>query len=246
MARPKEPPRIERRGGRRKWYIRDGDSWISTGSEDEGPARQVLADYVRLQAEGECQTVSGLLDARLESLRGKARYEVVRYLIPRLKAHFGPLRPDQVDENTIAAYVAMLPGKGRSDLEELKAALPEQFKKSVKLPATGAPRSLFLTGEQQVELLAAASRFHVRLFIIIALNTGARHGAILDLTWDRVAPDFSWVDFNDPAKPVTNKRRVVVPCSPELRAALSDACDPLDGLAVVGLGRIGRYVVGLG
>ena len=163
------------------------------------------------------------MDARLESLTGKARYDVVRYLIPRLKSHFGPLRPDQIDERTIARYVAGLPGKGRTDLEELKAALPASFKKAVKLPPTGAPRTLFLTAQQQTALLEAATRYHVKLFILIALNTGARHGAILDLTWKRVAPDCTWVDFSDPAKPVTNKRRVVVPCSPELRAALADA-----------------------
>lgn len=57
-----------------------------------------------------------------------------------------------------------------------------------------------LAPDGQRALRDSADRFHVRLFILIALNTGACHGAILDLTWNRVGADCEWVDFGNPAK----------------------------------------------
>lgn len=227
MPRKRRDPYLKRRPGRRSWYIWDGDAaggWISTGCADEGAARQVLADYLRAKATGPIETVGDMLDARLESLEGKARYEVARYLIPRLRAFFGPLRPDQIDEHLCRRYVETLPhSKGRSDLEELKAALPDAWKRHVQLPKPGPPRTRFLSPEQQSRLLDAAGTHHLWLYILIALSTGARNGAILDLTWDRVADDGAWADFRNPALPETNKRRTIVPVSEPLRSALLDA-----------------------
>jgi integrase len=53
-------------------------------------------------------------------------------------------------------------------------------------PAAVKARDRYLTKEERDQLLESIETPHVRLFVILALTTGARMGAILDLTWDRV------------------------------------------------------------
>ena len=61
---------------------------------------------------------------------------------------------------------------------------------------------------------------HIRLFIRIALTTGARRGAILGLTWNRVDLQRGRIDFQDPEKVITKKRRTATPIDDQLIAAL--------------------------
>jgi integrase len=49
------------------------------------------------------------------------------------------------------------------------------------------------------------------LFLLIALNTAARKHAILSLRWERIDMTARRIDFRDPDRPVTKKRRVMVP-----------------------------------
>lgn len=58
----------------------------------------------------------------------------------------------------------------------------------------------------------------VYMFLVLALFTGARRNAIMDLTWDRVDFENNTVDFRTKTK--TTKRRVIVQMMPELRAIL--------------------------
>jgi integrase len=53
----------------------------------------------------------------------------------------------------------------------------------------------FLTRAEADHLLAAHKARHLRLFVEIGLHTGARHGAILALTWDRVDLIERVIDF---------------------------------------------------
>ena len=58
-------------------------------------------------------------------------------------------------------------------------------------------------------MLRSAHRPHIKLFIIIAMTTGARKGAVLDLTWDRVDMDGGVIDFHNPEMFITKKKRSV-------------------------------------
>ncbi|WP_375594601.1 helix-turn-helix domain-containing protein [Algihabitans albus] len=102
--RKAEPPRLKKLPGRRKFYIIDGPEKLSTGCEDEAQTRQALANYVNAKgAVEDGATVGELLDARLRQLRqdGKARADVARWLVPRLKRAFGDLYPHQIDRPII-------------------------------------------------------------------------------------------------------------------------------------------------
>ena len=61
------------------------------------------------------------------------------------------------------------------------------------------------------------------MFVLIALQTGARKNAILDLTWGRVHQYRGVIDFNNPEKNVTKKRWPVSRNDQRLCAVLQDA-----------------------
>lgn len=69
----------------------------------------------------------------------------------------------------------------------------------------------------------AAKSPHIKLFVILGLSTGARAGAILDLTWDRIDFDHGTIDFRPSGRHQTNKRRTVVPMNQTAREALEEA-----------------------
>ena len=78
-------------------------------------------------------------------------------------------------------------------------------------------------GQAQTLLDAAYQTMHLWLFIVLALSTGARKGAILALTWERVDFDTGRIDFKEPGRPETHKRRTVVPMTARARVALLEA-----------------------
>jgi integrase len=67
------------------------------------------------------------------------------------------------------------------------------------------------------------SRLHLPLYTLIALYTGARRGAILDLTWKKVDLVRGVIDLNPPGRTRTNKQRPIIPAPRSLLAALRRA-----------------------
>jgi len=110
----------------------------------------------------------------------------------------------------------------------LRAALNYAFKNGrlqfvpyVPTLQEGPPRPNFLSRVEAARLLRAARRLpHVALFIRIALATGARHSAILQLTWDRVDLARGVVDFRLPGVEHRKKKRAVRPISARLLGTL--------------------------
>lgn len=93
------------------------------------------------------------------------------------------------------------------------------------LPPEGAPRDKFMTRDQKDFFWSKAHLTappDVALFTTIGLETAARRGAILDLTWDRVDLNMNLIDFRVPGQAVSRKRRVIVPISNRLRPVLVD------------------------
>jgi integrase len=108
------------------------------------------------------------------------------------------------------------------------------------LPASGAASKTYLTKEQRdlwfqvcVSLVMKHDRnWRAALAVCLALGTAARREAILGLTWDRVlweAGGAGVIDYRDPLKTESNKRRVAVPMSAEVRQILEVARDELSG-----------------
>lgn len=70
---------------------------------------------------------------------------------------------------------------------------------------------------------------HVRVFIALAIGTGGRPGAILDLTRDQCDLDAGIINLNPPGRAQTKKRRPRVPMVDWLRPFIERADGPIVG-----------------
>lgn len=96
---------------------------------------------------------------------------------------------------------------------------------NVKMSEAPKPRETYLSREEARLLVDSAAEPYVRLFCLLALTTAALAGAILDLTWDRVNLETGHVDFKNPEKKETRKRRVDSFSNSETLQALREAKD---------------------
>jgi integrase len=156
----------------------------------------------------------------------------MKSLWKNLEPHFGYKLGKAITKADCRDYAAMRKRAGKSnstvrtELEALRACLRWHYGKEapqIPAPAPSKPRERYLTKAEAETLLAAIESPHVRLFVEVALGTGARMGAILDLTWDRVDLEHGTIDFNPAGRDVTNKRRTVVGITPRLRKELETA-----------------------
>lgn len=97
----------------------------------------------------------------------------------------------------------------------------------VWVPSRGKHRSRVLSAEEAKRLLEGAMQGdpHVYTFVVLALSTGARHRAILDLTWDRIDWTAGLIQYDDdlPPDPMNKswrKGRAKVPMNALARQAL--------------------------
>jgi integrase len=105
------------------------------------------------------------------------------------------------------------------------------------LPPDSPPRDRWLRAEQIVAFTAAAAELvaageipeQAEWFCWLALETGARRGAILQLSKKRIDFDVGLIDYRLPGARVTRKRRAVVPISKSLRPVLQRAYNKAPG-----------------
>lgn len=204
-------------------------------TQDGDAAERALIDF-RARLAAPQDTIAGIYAAYLAD-KGTER---ARWAWGRLQAHFGHLRPDQVDRAASRAYRASRaadgvgPGTVHTELTYLRAALRWHDKAGpaiVELPPKPPPKSRHLTRDEYDRLLTAAKSPHVRLFIVLALATAGRMAAILALTWDRVDLDAGVVQLGDGTR--MRKGRATVPLTERAKLALTEAAK----------GRTSAYVV---
>lgn len=107
------------------------------------------------------------------------------------------------------------------------------------LPPEGKPKKTYIPGTQEqkvfdlarddyfepidLEKKADRDRERIALFTVLALDTAARAEAIETLTLDRIDLVNDIIDYRDPSRVDTRKRRSIVPVSDRLRPVLLDA-----------------------
>lgn len=72
-------------------------------------------------------------------------------------------------------------------------------------------------------LIEHAHAPHIKIFMQLAVGTGARTNALLDLTWDRVDFTRNVIILNPHDRVQTSKYRATVPMNAQLRQALTEA-----------------------
>lgn len=211
---------------------------LDSAAPDEAGAALTVADLWTLYDEGHVQPEV-------------ASKQTARNCWRNLAPHFGHLLPGGISEKDVQRYaVARRAGKTgakskdptiRRELATLRACInwcadkkrrhiPLASVPAFDLPPDSEPCDRWLTTDEIDRLITAAEQLRrgPRLsrgerFLALALETGARRQAILDLTWDRVDFEVGMIHYNVPGRKKTKKRRVSVPISNRLMPVLVQA-----------------------
>jgi integrase len=194
-------------------------------------AKRSLVDFERQQAAPAGSTVGEYVQAYLDYKASRIR-DIVRLkgAWANAKPTFGHLRPDQITPELCEKYAADRRVLGRSDgtilkeINVIRQGLNWNKVTSARFeaPAAPPPRDRWLTKDEANRLLEGAKQPHVKLYIRLALLTGARRGALLALTWDRVHLDRKVIDLTVVGER-NRKRRATVPIGEQLGGELEKA-----------------------
>ena len=206
---------------------------IATGTNDRGRAEAIAGEIWRRLNRPAQERVSDLWepykDDRIAAGASKQRLDS---LWRQIEPHFGYKLGRAITKQDCRDYAAMRKRAGKAnstvktELEALRACLRWHYGKDAPIivaPPPSKPRDRYLTKEERERLLSHIEAPHVRLFVTLALTTGARMGALLDLTWDRVNLERGLIDLNPAGRDITNKRRTVVPINSRARSELEKA-----------------------
>lgn len=217
-------------------YWREGGKPIrrSTGLTDKAAAQLVLDEVERQDAAAPVKTFTEIWGRYKDSLGARPAARQMGYETKAVLAFFGNMRPEQIDRASTARYIAVRRKAGRKDgtilteLNRVAAALNwargeklHAVTNALTFPPRPQPRDRYLTRTEVDRMLAACLTPHTRLFVVLALTTGARHRAILGLTWDRVDMDRRLVNLQEPGH--SGKARAIVPMNNTLHAELEAA-----------------------
>jgi len=222
----------------------------STGERSQAAAAMALARFVDELASGRtgaAPSVADILALRLEERQGQAiDHGRLAHGAKALGRHLGAFLAQDLKPLHARRYAQARRAEGAGDgtigqeLGQLRAALRLAHEEgltgpppALKGPARPAPRQRWLTRDEAARLLDACAAAHLRLFVALAMHTGARSGAIRALTWDRVDLERRLIDYADPTKAATRKGRAVVPVNRTLLAILEAARPAAEGAHVV-------------
>lgn len=198
---------------------------------DREAAERGLVDFKRDQAAPRGSTVGDFVQAYLDYKDGRIRDHVrLAGAWANAKDTFGALRPDQITPELCEEYAERRRSIGRGDgtiLKEINVIRQAMNWSKVQTarfeaPSAPPPRDRHLTKEEARRLLEGCKQPHVKLFVLLALQTAGRRGAVLALTWDRVDFDRRVIRLTVEGEK-NRKGRATVPITdqllPELRAA---------------------------
>jgi integrase len=231
------------------WYIHGSEGrrsfHYSTRQTDKSLAQIVLDNFVREKLTPQDASPDDIgLDVVLRRYEDDKRGELTSTetadrTVAHLIAHYGDKPVSFITAATNKDYEVARRKAGWANAtinrhrNTLRAALKHAVKDGKLRYAPHVPNlkvaqlmERWLTREEAKRLCRACLGQRWRylwLFVRIALGTGARHRAILALTWDRVDLETGRIDFREPGRPETKKRRPNAPVSDDLLRALRAA-----------------------
>lgn len=228
--------RIGTHRGKRAIVYTDGNGRRirrSLGTSDTGLAEARAREYWATITAAPTERVKDLWAVYLrDRMQEVARKDRFRATWAALEPHFGHRLGAAISTEDCRAYHRARKAQGMSDstarteLELLRACLNRTLRErapNLWMPPSSKPRSAFLTPEDLAKVHADARSPHVALFIELAIATGARMSAVLDLTWKRVDLENGFVDLVPAGRIITNKQRAVVPLTKRALLALIEA-----------------------
>lgn len=214
MPRPRKPPRLWLRRDEGIWVILDGGRQIRTGcrSDERGKAEDALRDYLNnkasktpVRADPNKTTLGEILARYVDDVGPEMKApERLIYGINALAPYWGDLTPDDVSiqrtreyeriRNVSASTVRRELGVLQAALNHAESAMHLANPPQIKLPKKTPPRDRWLSPEEVDHLLQYAPD-HLARFIQIALVTGRRMRAILNLRWAE-HDSGGWIDLD--------------------------------------------------
>lgn len=227
------------------WRDATGSHRVRLGVTSENEGRSALDAFVRKRELLTAKTAKTVADiyAAYQADREKDGKLVENFVESwkALKPRFGHLSVEDVNADLCRRYAQERLERGKSqgtvwtELTRLRSAMNWAAKRDVIakapyvwVPTKPAPRDRVLTPDEVAALLDGCEMPHVRLFCILALTTGGRSGAILELTWERVDFENGTINLNtkatvNPLTKAVRKARAIVPMNTLARGALLEA-----------------------
>jgi integrase len=229
-------------------YLENGKRH-SLRTADRAVAERNFEEYKR-QANGKKETIGEIVQAYLEAKKDKSSIKGMEDAWSAAKSRFSNLRPAQCTRGVCQDYAearrndAISNGTIRKELGVIRQALRwhnPQAEIQIDLPPAPPPRERHLSKTEFKALLEACTTPHLKLFVQIAIGTGARRGAILDLTWKQVDLERGIITLSKGSE--TNKRRAVVKMNEQLKTTLQAAKNDALGEYVIEYG--GKPVIAI-
>lgn len=221
--------------GKHVLRYKDGERWvrISLGTADRGLAEARASQIWAARNSPVSERIADLWPAyvRERKLAG-AKSDRWDATWKALRPHFGHRLGSAVSEMECHQYVAARKVQGmadstiRTELELLRACLNRRYGQlapRLYVPPASAPRDRYLTREELRRLLEHIETAHIRLFVVLAVTTGARMSAILDAKWSQVDLERGTINYRPAGRHETNKRRPTVPLNSRALDALREA-----------------------
>ena len=205
----------------------------SIGTRDEIAAAQWFEQYkAELDRPAEEKpTVKDVLEFYLNDKSGLASAGRNLQCAQEINKRLGSIEVGRLHPRHARKYAqdrGIKPGAVIRELAILRAALQHAVKEQVitaapfvPVPSIPKPRDRWLTRKEGARLLEECRQTpHLHLFVLLALHTAARSGAILDLKWTQVDWSRAQIDYGHGTG---NKGRAVVPMTKLLIIELQDA-----------------------
>jgi integrase len=218
----------------------------STGTRDRTEAHQIFARWLSERDDAPAwdgprraaqATIADVLAMYLEQHAAEhtASPETAAASVKALLGWWGERTCDFIKPETCRLYVRARKAAGIAEatagreLTTLRAALGYAHKNGhlldrpfVELPQRPPGRDRWLTRSEAARLLWESrrephARHHLPLFILLGLATGARPSALFDLRWTQIDFDRDRIDFNQPGRRQTSKRRPIISIPRRLR-----------------------------
>jgi integrase len=225
-----------------RWYIvwteRGRSHRLATKTDDKVVARRFLAQFAALEEAPPVRFVVRDLTAAYlkdrEDDPSVAYPKAIKNSLSHIDGFFGDLIPDMISPATVTLYIrnrrvaGVMDSTISKELRFLRQALKfgvrhkwMEREPQISVPGEGDARDRYLTREEFARLWFWSSPLHLRVFLGLAISTGARGKHILALTWDRIDFDAGMVRYAKGGS--ANKKTAPVPMNEPLRAILTEA-----------------------
>lgn len=206
---------------------------IALGTNDRGLAEARAKRIWAAKAAPKSDKCSDLWKAYIADREAESvNTKQLEYRWRKLEPFFGYKLGHTISKDDCKAYTKQRLAQGvksvtvRTELVLLRACLNLKYGRAsttMWMPPASPPRDRHLTKEELEKLLEAIDTPHVKLFVVLAVATGARMTAILQAKWSAVDWNTNTINYDPPGRVQTNKRRPTVPLNRQARAALKTA-----------------------